>query len=268
MHYEPIKHRIDRFISASPFLKKLFFRILDLYLLRTWHIHHELKEIFKIRKDRINILDAGCGFGQYSWYISRKNKHAEITAVDISASHVEKAIDFFRKTGKKNVHCHVADLTDYHEDEKFDLIISVDVMEHISDDRQVFSNFFRSLKPGGLLLISTPSDKGGSDVHEAHDTSFIEEHVRDGYSISDITEKLKSAGFAEVSCRYTYGNPGQLSWRLLMKIPVTMINKSKLSFIVLPFYLTIVILPCLFLNFLDLKIDHHTGTGLLVKARK
>jgi len=39
------------------------------------------------------------------------------------------------------------------------------------------------------LLISTPSDQGGSDAQEEHD-SFIGEHVRDGYAIKEIEEKL------------------------------------------------------------------------------
>ena len=68
-------------------------------------------------------------------------------------------------------------------------------MEHIEEDVQVFKNFYNSLKNNGVLLISTPSDKGGSDVHNEHEESFIDEHVRDGYSIKDITEKL-------ITCRF------------------------------------------------------------------
>ena len=48
------------------------------------------------------------------------------------------------------------------------------------------------------LLISTPSDKGGSDVHNDDEESFIDEHVRDGYSIKDITEKLISWPVSEI----------------------------------------------------------------------
>lgn len=44
-----------------------------------------------------------------------------------------------------------------------------------------------------MLLISTPSDQGGSDVSGDGEASFIEEHVRDGYNINDIQDKLKLA---------------------------------------------------------------------------
>ena len=68
-------------------------------------------------------------------------------------------------------------------------------MEHIEEDELVFRNFFRALKPGGSLLISTPSDQGGSDVHNEEEKSFIDEHVRDGYGIGEISQKLERAGF-------------------------------------------------------------------------
>ena len=131
----------------------------------------------------------------------------------------------------------VADLTKFRKEDTFDLVLSVDVMEHIEEDEQVFRNFFDSLTQDGLLVISTPSDQGGSDVHD-HDTeeSFIEEHVRDGYNISDIQEKLRRAGFTRTEAEYSYGKPGQIAWRLSMKYPILLLNVTKLFFILLPFY--------------------------------
>jgi hypothetical protein len=141
-------------------------------------------------------------------------------------------------------------------------------MEHIEDDVLVFQNFYKSLKNNGILLISTPSDKGGSDVHGDNEESFIDEHVRDGYSIRDITEKLSLAGFSSVEAGYTYGKPGNISWRLSMKYPIKMLNISYLFFLILPFYYLIFFPVSIILNIFDLCLTHKTGTGLLVTARK
>jgi hypothetical protein len=119
-----------------------------------------------------------------------------------------------------------------------------------------------------VLLISTPSDLGGSDVHGEGEESFIDEHVRDGYSIADITAKLSKAGFSKIKASYTYGKPGSISWKLSMKYPVTMLNKSYIFFILLPFYYLITFPVSVILNFIDLYSTHSSGTGLLVIAGK
>jgi hypothetical protein len=119
-----------------------------------------------------------------------------------------------------------------------------------------------------MVLISTPSDQGGSDVHEDDDSSFIEEHVRDGYNIQEIEDKLKSAGFSKVYARYSYGAPGKISWRLSMKYPILMLGATKLFFIFIPFYFALVYPLCFVLNFMDSRMVQKTGTGLIVKAWK
>ena len=119
-----------------------------------------------------------------------------------------------------------------------------------------------------MLLISTPSDKGGSDVHKHNDDNFIDEHVRDGYNINEIEEKLKIAGFSKIKSKYVYGTPGMISWKLSMKFPISMLNITKLFFIILPFYYLIFFPIAFVLNYIDLYRNHKTGTGLIVKAYK
>lgn len=176
----------------------------------------------------VSILDAGSGFGQYDFYLSGKNKNWRITAVDVKEEQIEDCRKFFKKIGRDNVSFSVEDLTKFHTNANMDLILSVDVMEHILEDVEVFKNFHKSLKSGGMVLISTPSDQGGSDVHEHDHESFIDEHVRDGYNMDEIQEKLKMAGFSKTEARYNYGKPGKISWKISMKYPILMLNLSKI----------------------------------------
>ena len=141
-------------------------------------------------------------------------------------------------------------------------------MEHILEDEAVFQNFYHSLKSDGMLLISTPSDKGGSDAHDEHDKSFIGEHVRNGYNIDEIKTKLTNAGFKTIEARYSYGVPGHIAWMFSMKFPMEMLGASKLFFIILPFYYLLTFPFCLILNYFDVILKHKTGTGLIVKALK
>jgi 2-polyprenyl-3-methyl-5-hydroxy-6-metoxy-1,4-benzoquinol methylase len=269
MQYEPIKRSLGRFFTKSAFLRKLLYFLLDLLLLRTWHVKRTLKKTAKLLPEDATVLDAGAGFGQYTWRMSSMNRGWRIKAIDINQEQVDDCNYFFKKTSRsERVHYETGDLTALNEENIYDFIITVDVMEHIEKDVLVFNNFFKALKNNGLLLVSTPSDKGGSDVHHEEENSFIDEHVRDGYSIEDISTKLKSAGFRKVDAQYTYGRAGSLSWSLSMKYPVRMLNRSYLFFIILPFYYLIFFPISFFLNIIDLNFRHKSGTGLLVIARK
>lgn len=276
MEYDPIKQSLGNVFNKTPFLRKVFYVLLDLLLLRCWHVHKELRAwksrlgVFGsgLRAEELNILDAGCGFGQYCYWLAKKLPNANILAVDIKKEWVDDCNKFFSRMKKGRVHFEVADLTKFVRENKFDLVLSVDVMEHIPEDLQVLKNIHASMKKDGMLLISTPSDQGGSGAHQENESSFIGEHVRNGYNIKEIENKLKEAGFERVMARYSYGTPGKISWQISMKIPMLMLNASKLFFIVLPFYYLLTYPFAFILNYIDTSCIHKTGTGLIVKAWK
>ena len=275
MKYDPIKRSLGEVFNKTPMLRKLFYSLLDLLLLRTWHVKKAFRRWAKdYRGKEANILDAGSGFGQYSYFMSKMDPRWNIKGVDVKEEQIADCNNFFNQINRNNAHFEVADLVKFNEKDKYDFILSVDVMEHIEDDVQVFKNFFAAMRPGGTLLISTPSDQGGSDVHDhEHDHedgehSFIDEHVRDGYNIREIQDKLAEAGFKDTEASYTYGTPGKISWKLSMKYPILMLNASKIFFIILPFYYLITFPISLVLNYMDVNMKHDTGTGLNVITHK
>jgi len=268
MQYDPIKKSLGEVFNKKPFLRILFYKLLDILLLRTWHVKKEIKKWAKGKGDRIKILDAGSGFGQYVYFLSGINRNWKITGLDVKEEQIEDCSDFFNKIKRSDVEFKIADLTEYVEPSTYDLVLSVDVMEHILEDVKVFENLCKSMKKGGLLVISTPSDQGGSDVHDHSDESFIDEHVRDGYNMDEIQQKLKGAGFSRTLARYNYGPPGKISWKLSMKIPIKLLNFSSLFFVVLPFYYLLTFPFVLVLNYFDVNLTHKSGTGLIVKAWK
>jgi hypothetical protein len=43
MQYDPIKRSLGNVFNKAPFLRKLFYNLLDLLLLRCWHVHKALR---------------------------------------------------------------------------------------------------------------------------------------------------------------------------------------------------------------------------------
>ena len=267
MKYDPIKKVFGNIVSDRVMLRKIFYRLLDMMFLRAWHVKKTIKNLFS-PSDKIRILDAGMGFGQYTYFMSKYFKNPDILAVDVKNEQVNDCTNFFTKAEIRNVKFEIADLTKIEYKDEFDFILSVDVMEHIVEDEVVFGNFFNALKKGGKLLVNTPSDLGGSDAHEDDDESFIEEHARNGYSKEDIESKLKRAGFGIEHFSYSYGKFGTISWRLGIKYPILIAGVHKSLMLLLPIYYILTLWLTLILMWLDVHTKNVEGTGVLVIAVK
>ncbi len=269
MYYDPIKDIFANLIRKIPVLRVLFYKLLDVMFLRSWYVRRELRNLRKILGDKkISIYDAGTGYGQYSYFMANKLKPNEIYAIDVKEKWIKDCSEFFKAKKFSNVSFGIEDLTEVDHENKFDLIVSVDVMEHIVDDVKVFQNFYKALKPGGFLLINTPSIYGGSDVHDDEEESFISEHARDGYSYHDLESKLTPLGFNIFRSRYTYGYWGDRAWRLGIKYPMQLLNISKLFFILLPFYYVITFPFTLIMMYADYSSLNKVGAGINFIVRK
>ena len=271
MQYDPVKDRLGAVAERHPVLKRAFFGMLNLVFLRAWYVKRELRQILGPMRERkrVDVLDAGTGFAQYAYLMAREFPNVHVLAVDVKEDYLESARRFVEKTPVRDrIRFQVEDLTQLSVDGPFDLILSVDVMEHIEDDVAVFRHFERVLAPGGYVIINTPSDQGGSDVSDEGDESFIEEHVRDGYNVEDISRKLRDAGLEVVRSAYSYGPYGSAAWRMLVKRPIQWLGASRASAVLLPPYYLAALPAGTILNALDVRRRNETGTGLIVVARK
>lgn len=271
MFYDPIKDRLGSAFSTHPVLQKTFYTMLNVVFLRAWYVRRELRRLVTSfpGNQTVNVLDAGTGFGQYAYFLAHEFPNVEVLAVDVKEDYLENAERFIGRTPERDrVRFAKIDLTVLDISERFDLILSVDVMEHIEEDRAVFRNFERVLNPGGYVVINTPSDLGGSDVGGVEDESFIEEHVRPGYNREELSAKLRESGLNTVRAIYTYGRYGSKAWRLLIKWPMQMLERNRASFAVLPFYYLAAFPVGTALNALDVRDENQEGTGLLVVAQK
>lgn len=269
MFYDPVKDIFASVIRKHPKLRILFYKILDLMFLRSWYVRRELRNFRRIFSDKkIEIFDAGTGYGQYTYFMSRCLKPNNILAVDVKKEWIQDCREFFQVENINNVSFGIEDLTKITYENKFDIIVCVDVMEHIVEDEKVFQNFYRAIKQGGYLLINTPSIFGGSDVHDESGESFIGEHARDGYSKEDLESKLLPLGFSMYRSKYTYGYWGDKAWRLGIKYPIMLINKTKFFLILLPFYFMITLPFSLIMMYIDYSFNNKIGSGITFIVKK
>ncbi len=122
MEYDPIKVPLGRFFNRNPLLRKIFYSLLNILLLRSWHVRKALKETGALMSPSAEVLDAGMGFGQYSWWMTKRFPGWQITAADIKSEQVADCNAFFTAAGvADSVKAVEADLVTWNRNEKYDL---------------------------------------------------------------------------------------------------------------------------------------------------
>ncbi len=260
MYYEPLKDRIAALIKSYPAARAAFYGMLDLLLLRQRYVKRCL---LRYGKDFPNLryYDAGAGFCQYSWFVLRKFPASTVLASDLKGGYLDDFNACSRTRFPGRFTWQAADLQLYTPPGTYHLISAIDILEHIPDDDAVMANFHACLEPGGVVVISTPSDSDEA-------ARFTSEHVRPGYDKAALESKLRVHGFEIQESKYSYGKAGSLAWRLLLKHPMALIEKSKLAVLLLPLYYLLALPLAQVLMWLDLRSENSTGTGIIIVARK
>ncbi len=99
-------------------------------------------------------LDMGCGTGFMTAQLARLG--LEMTGIDVSESLVAHARLHLAKQGIQAVVVR-ADVTEAPGFGPFDVVLCLDVIEHIEDDRAALSALYRACRPNGKLVISVPA---------------------------------------------------------------------------------------------------------------
>ena len=268
--YDPVKDRFAAFIKKSRFLRSIFYSLLDLFFLRSWHVRSVVRSLGSefSKKNSLKILDAGNGFGQYDRFLLKTFPNASILAVDVKDDYLSDCSYFFEKeVAEKRIEFKRVDLLEMNDTQpEFDFALCVDVLEHIEDDIKVIRNCANRLKNKGYFLMHSPSHYAEDDADG--DESFVGEHARAGYSKEDISTKLKLAGLNPVKIHYSYGTVGHAAWVMLIKYPMMWLTFSKFLVVLLPFYYAVTLLPGLILMNIDMFTKNEKGTGIYALAQK
>jgi 2-polyprenyl-3-methyl-5-hydroxy-6-metoxy-1,4-benzoquinol methylase len=158
----------------------------DLWNLYQEHLcrYHFAKKYVQGKK----VLDAGCGEG-YGTDLLADLAH-EITGIDISEEAIRHAQKKYRKN---NLSFKTLDCTNLKFlDEKFDVIVSFEVLEHVEHYELFLSGIKDVLKCGGIAIISSPnvlySTRRNLPKHPFHVKEFEPEELRELLSLhfSDV----------------------------------------------------------------------------------
>lgn len=110
------------------------------------------------------IVDLGCGSGRLLDSLARRG---QVSALDMNPDSVEIA----KSRGHEDVQVGKVEALPW-EDDTFDLLTSLDVLEHTADDRIALAEYGRVVKPGGHLLITVPAYEALWSSHDVQNQHY------------------------------------------------------------------------------------------------
>ncbi len=156
-----------------------------------WNYNRFFKDLPKDAE----ILDFGCGLGQFLYYLQKEGFH-NITGIDISKSQIKLALQMQPQIDFRHIYHPINFLKE--NQNKYDVITMNDVLEHIDTEQLIpfLSTIQKSLKPNGLLVIKTinsayPLSNASRYLDLTHTTSFHEK---------SLTQLLRHTGFTKICC--------------------------------------------------------------------
>jgi 2-polyprenyl-3-methyl-5-hydroxy-6-metoxy-1,4-benzoquinol methylase len=102
------------------------------------------------------IVEIGCGKGVILLRLAKKFKDNTFIGIDINKTELKIANSMKKKEKIKNVHFYHANIFNYNHN-PFDIVISIEVLEHIKDVDAFLGKINNLLKIDGTLILSTPN---------------------------------------------------------------------------------------------------------------
>ncbi|MFC1524204.1 class I SAM-dependent methyltransferase [Thermodesulfobacteriota bacterium] len=151
------------------------------------------------------ILDAGCGRGIFTYQMAKRYPAAQVLGVDIDADQLAVNRTIAHAAQLDNITFEKVDVARLPFREGFDLVLSVDNLEHIENDNQALAGIAKALKPGGCLILHVPGAERRWFLFSFHTNFDVPGHFRPGYTLDEIRNKVQKTGLTINESHYTYG---------------------------------------------------------------
>ncbi len=137
-----------------------------------WHRYHAIQHLVVGKR----VIDVACGEGYGSALLSRSA--SSVTGVDISSEAITHATAAY--SAQKNLKFFAASCTQLpFDDHSFDVVVSFETIEHITEHDAFLDEIKRVLTADGLLIISSPNKAEYSDARNFQNEFHVSELYRD-----------------------------------------------------------------------------------------
>jgi len=165
------------------------------------------------------VVEIGCGLGYIAYYLA-KDCGYRVVGVDLDQDTVTHGNSIFSELDRGGQPSDIRlQLGSYDilpkENEKADAVIGLEVIEHVNDPTEFLRCISETLKPGGLLFLTTPNASGFRNMFPKHLTNIVrfveslppytggeEDHIN-FWDFQTLYRLCNRAGFKLVNYQFT-----------------------------------------------------------------
>ncbi|MEZ6047568.1 MAG: class I SAM-dependent methyltransferase [Planctomycetaceae bacterium] len=178
-----------------------------------------LKQASKSFSEPMKILDLGCGEGHITQLILKEFPGSEMTGLDYSLTAIKYAQAHFPE-----IDFCVGDAYEGpYAEGYFDVVVCNNLWEHVPDPMHLLREMKKFLKPGGYIIMSTPSRYRLSNLVRVllgKPIAFMSEHHVTEYTVGQVIEQFRFGGMDVVKMLSRPISQGRIAGRILRKLLV------------------------------------------------
>ena len=191
--------------------------------IRIEYITQMIKKYFKISDKKINpfnelkILDIGCGGGLISEPMARLG--ANVTGIDASEKNI-KIAQIHSEENNLKINYINSSPERLKEKEEFDIILNLEIIEHVEDVKLYIDSCSRLLKKGGLMFTATLNRTVVSYIKAIVGAEYILRWLPIGthdwnkfIRPEELEKKLSIANFKTIEIKGLEFNPFNKKWK-------------------------------------------------------
>jgi 2-polyprenyl-6-hydroxyphenyl methylase / 3-demethylubiquinone-9 3-methyltransferase len=167
----------------------------------------------------LRLLDIGCGGGLLCEPMARRG--AEVTGADAAERNIPVARLHAEQSGLEIDYRHATAEALAEAGERFDIVLNMEVVEHVADPQGYLTTCASLLKPGGLMICSTlnrnPKSFAMAIVGAEHVMRWLPKGTHDWRRFitpDELFRMIEAAGLEPVDRKGMVFNPLSWSWRL------------------------------------------------------
>lgn len=121
----------------------------------------------------LKLLDIGCGGGLVSEPMARLGAH--VTAVDAAEANIKTAMVHAEENGLEIDYRHgtAEQLLEADGAEQFDVVLNLEVVEHVADPQTFLRDCARLVKPGGMMIVGTINRTGRAFITAIFGAEYV-----------------------------------------------------------------------------------------------